>query len=313
MTPWKIIVTDGLEETGLNILREQAQVDDRLDISADELLCVAGEYDAMIVRGRTKVTAAVFAAAARLQAVGRAGVGVDNIDLAAARAHGVTVVNAPASTTVAVAELAVGLMLSLARAIPRGDASMKRNEWIKKKLIGAELSGKTLGVIGVGAIGSAVVQRALAFGMAAVGYDALLSSEQIARRGVEPVSLDELYRRSDFISIHTPLTAETRAMIAAPALEKMKDGVRLVCTARGGIIDEAALLAALESGKVAGAGLDVFAQEPPGESALTAHPHVVAMPHVGAQTEEAQARAAVDISHEVLAALSGSELRWKVA
>jgi len=179
--------------------------------------------------------------------------------------------------------------------------------------MGAELSGKTLGVIGVGAIGSAGVQRAKAFGRAAIGFDALLSGEQIAGRGLEPVSLDELYRRSDFISIHTPLTAETRGLINAAALEKMKDGGRLSCPARGGIIDEAALLAALESGKVAGAGLDVFAQEPPGESALAAHPHVVAMPHVGAQTEEAQARAAVDISHEVLAALSGSALRWKVA
>jgi len=179
--------------------------------------------------------------------------------------------------------------------------------------MGAELSGKTLGVIGVGAIGSAGVQRAKAFGMAAIGFDALLSGEQIAGRGLEPVSLDELYRRSDFISIHTPLTAETRGLINAAALEKMKDGGRLSCPARGGIIDEAALLAALESGKVAGAGLDVFAQAPPGERALAAHPHVVAMPHVGAQTEEAQARAAVDISHEVLAALSGSALRWKVA
>jgi len=313
MTNWKIIVTDGLEETGLNILRQKAQVDNRPDISAEELLQVAGEYDAMIVRGRTKVTAAVFDGAPRLKAVGRAGVGVDNIDLAAARAHGVTVVNAPASTTVAVAELAVGLMLALAREIPRGDAAMKRSEWIKKKLMGAELSGKTLGVVGVGAIGSAVVQRALAFGMAAIGFDALLSSDQIARRGVEPVSLEELYRRSDFISIHTPLTADTRGLINAAAIEQMKPGVRLVCTARGGIIDEAALLAALENGKVAGAGLDVFAQEPPGESALAAHPQVVAMPHVGAQTEEAQTRAAVDISNEVLAALSGQDLRWKVA
>ena len=313
MSAWKILLTDGLEENGQAIMRKSAEVDDRGGISADELLQIVGGYDAIIVRGRTKVTPAVFDAGKKLKVVGRAGVGVDNIDLAAARQHGVTVVNAPVATSVAVAELAFGLMLALVRELPRADAGMKSGKWLKKEMEGSEVYGKTLGVIGFGRIGSNVAQRAAAFGMKILAYDPLLSPEEISKRGGEPVSLDQLYAGSDFITLHVPLSNETRGMLNAETFHKMKKGVRVVCAARGGVIDEAALLEALESGQVAGAGLDVFAVEPPGQTALISHPRVIATPHVGAQTIEAQQRAAGDIANEVLAALQGSSLRWKVA
>jgi D-3-phosphoglycerate dehydrogenase len=309
----KILITDGLDQVGLDILRAEAQVDDRNNISADELLAVVGDYDALIVRGRTKVTAAVFEAGKKLKVVGRAGVGVDNIDLTAAKAHGVTVVNAPVATSVAVAELAFSLLLATSREISRADATMKAGKWIKKELEGVELYGKTLGVIGFGRIGAETGKRAAAFGMKVLGYDPLIPAEEIKNRGGEPVTLDALFARADFITMHIPLTAETKNMIDAAAIAKMKDGVRIVCAARGGVIDETALLSGLESGKVAAAGLDVFAAEPPGLTALVAHPKVVCTPHIGAQTVESQARAAEDIASEALNVLNNRPLRWKVA
>lgn len=312
MSTWKVLITDGLTEKGLAILGAECEVDNKPDISAEELLKVAGEYDAMIVRGRTKVTAAVFEAAKRLKVVGRAGVGVDNIDLTAASAHGVTVVNAPKSTSLAVAELTIGLMFALARMIPYADATMKQGKWEKKKLEGIELNGKTLGVIGMGNIGGAVAQRAVALGMKVIGYDPLVPADEIRKRGAEPVTLTELYAQADFITLHIPLQPETRGMINGDAFAQMKHGVYLIDAARGGVVDETALLGALESGQVAGAALDVFATEPPGLTALVAHPKVVATPHIGAQTAEAQDRAAEDIASEVLNALKGAPLRWKI-
>jgi D-3-phosphoglycerate dehydrogenase / 2-oxoglutarate reductase len=313
MTRWKVLLTDGLEENGQELLRASAEVENNPTITAEDLLKVVGSYDAVIVRGRTKITPAVFEAGSKLKVVGRAGVGVDNIDLAAAKAKGVTVVNSPLATTLAVAELTLGLMLSLMREIPRADAGMKATKWLKKELEGGELNQKVLGIIGCGRIGAAVGDRARAFGMHVIGYDPLLTDIEIRRKGIEPASLDGIYKRSDMITIHVPLNDQTRGMINAETLGQMKKGVYLVCAARGGVIDEAALLAALESGQVAGAGLDVFGTEPPGESALAAHPQVVATPHIGAQTREAQARAAGDIASEVLAALNNEPLRWKVA
>ena len=312
MPTWKILIADGLNENGQSLLRLAAQVDDCTSISPEVLLKVIGDYDALVVRSRTRVTQAVFEAAVRLKVVGRAGVGVDNIDLAAATRHGVTVVNAPMSTTLAVAEQTLALMLALARQVPRADAAMKSGQWIKKDLEGVELYGKVLGVVGLGHIGSEVARRAAAMGMRVLGYDALLPEEVIRQRGAEPVSLQELYARADFISLHVPLTPETRGLVNGQSLSAMKRGVRLVCTARGGIIDETDLLGALETGQVAGAALDVFSKEPPGLTALVAHPNVVATPHVSAQTAEAQSRAAEDIANEVLAALRGETLRWKV-
>jgi D-3-phosphoglycerate dehydrogenase / 2-oxoglutarate reductase len=313
MITWKILLTDGLEENGQAFLRQVAQVDNRSGISADELLEIVGEYDALIVRGRTKVTEAVFAAAKNLKVVGRAGVGVDNIDLNAAKAHQVTVVNSPTATTIAVAELTLALMLAVVREIPRGDSGMKTGKWLKKEMEGGELWHKTLGVIGFGRIGAAVVQRAAAFDMTILGYDPLIPAEEIQQRGGKPVSLDELLSQSDIITLHIPLTNDSRNLVNADAFAKMKDGVRIICAARGGVIDEEALLAALESGKVAAAGLDVFTTEPPGVTPLVTHPRVICAPHIGAQTGEAQIRAADDIASEVLAALKGESLRWKVA
>jgi D-3-phosphoglycerate dehydrogenase len=313
MPDYKILITDGLDERGQSILRASAEVDDKSGISAEDLVNVIGDYDGLIVRGRTRVTAAVLEAASNLKVVGRAGVGVDNIELDAAKKHNVAVVNAPTSTTIAVAELTFGLLLALAREIPRGDASMKQGNWIKKELEGVELNGKTLGVIGYGRIGTEVGRRAAAFGMSVVVYDPDVSEDELVHGDAEPVSLQDLFAWSDFISLHLPLNVQTRDLIGPMAFSQMKEGVRIVSTARGGIIDEAALLDALNQGKVAGAALDVFTKEPPGLTELVSHPRVIATPHMGAQTAEAQSRAAEDIAAEVLAALRGKPLRWRVA
>ncbi len=314
MAAWKILLTDGLEENGQEILREAAEVADRSGITADDLLKVAGEYDALIVRGRTKVTPAVFEAAKNLKVVGRAGVGVDNIDLNAARQHGVKVVNSPFATTVAVAELAMALLLSLVREIPRGDAGMKNGKWLKKEMEGTELCQKKLGIIGFGRIGQAVAKRAQAFDMSVVVVcDPYVDCEVVESAGCQAVSLNELLASADIITLHVPLNSDTRGLIGKDQFALMKDGVRLINTSRGGVIDEAALLEALETGKVAGAALDVFSTEPPGQTALVSHPRVIGSPHIGAQTVEAQQRAAHDIATEVLAALRGDELRWQVA
>ena len=313
MSAWKILITDGLDSNGIEIMKKSAEVVDKPGISAEDLLKEIGGYDALIVRGRTKVLPAVFDAGSKLKVVGRAGIGVDNIDLAAAKSHNVTVVNSPIATTTTVAELTLGLMLSAVREIARADASLKAGKWLKKEFEGAELSGKTLGVIGFGRIGAAVAKRAAAFDMKILGYDPKVSAEEIAKRDGKPVSLDELLKQSDMITMHLPLTPDTKTMLNADAFAKMKQGVYIICAARGGVIDEAALLEALNSGKVAGAALDVFTAEPPGVTDLVVHPKVVGTPHIGAQTVEAQSRAANDIAEEVLAALSDQSLRWKVA
>src|SRR5574341_1267527 len=206
MPSWKILIADGLNENGQSLLRAAAQVDDCTGISPEELLKVIGNYDLLVVRSRTRVTPAVFDAAGRLKVVGRAGVGVDNIDLVVAARHGVTVVNAPLSTTLAVAEQTLALMLALARQIPRADATMKAGQWVKKELEGVELYGKVLGIVGMGHIGAAGVRRAAAMGMAVLGYDARLPKEAIRQRGAEPVLLQALYARADFISLQVPLT-----------------------------------------------------------------------------------------------------------
>lgn len=312
MSDWKVLIADGLHASGQQMLRASAQVDDRNGISPKELLEAIVDHDALIVRGRTKVTPQVFVAGRRLKVVGRAGVGIDNIDLAAANVHNVTVVNSPVATTQAVAEFTLASLLALARSIPKADAGMKSGQWLKKELMGVEINGKILGVIGLGHIGKTVARLAAALGMAIIAYDPLISAEEIETRGAEPVALNDLYARSDFITIHIPLAPDTRGMINGQAFGLMKRGVRLLCDARGGVIDETALLGALESGQVAGAALDVFSKEPPGMSALVTHPSVIATPHIAAQTAEAQARAAEHIVTEVLAALRGEGLRWKV-
>jgi len=310
---WKILLTDGLAPISDQDLLSSVELIDKKGISPDDLLDVIPEMDAVIVRGRTKITETVLGKAEKLKVVGRMGVGVDNIDLKAAEAHGVTVVNAPVATTVSVAELTIGMMLSLIREIPKADCGMKAGEWLKKELVGTELYQKTLGVIGYGNIGQAVGVRALAFGMNVIAYDLNRSMEEVQSTGAEPVSYEELLERADIITMHLPLNETTKYIISGETIKKMKDGVVIICAARGGVIEESALLAALDSGKVAGAALDVFESEPPGDNPLPKHPKVVATPHIGAQTKEAQLRAGHDIVSEVLAALEDKPLRWRVA
>jgi D-3-phosphoglycerate dehydrogenase len=309
----KILITDGLDESGQAILRGFAEVDDRNGISMDDLISVLPSFDAIVIHGRTKITAREIEASSRLRVIGRAGVGVDNIDLVATKKHNVIVVNAPMSTTIAVAELTFGLLLALAREIPRADSAMKDGKWLKKELEGVELNGKTLGIIGIGRIGEEVGRRGAAFGMNVVAYDPFIEAQEIKRRSAEPVSIQDLYEWADFISLHLPLNVQTRDLIGPLAFSQMKPGVRIVCTARGGIIDESALLDALNNGQVAAAALDVFTSEPPAASDLIKHPRVIATPHIGSQTAEAQIHAAQDIASEVLAALQGKPLRWKVS
>jgi len=309
---WKILLTDGLAPISDQDLLDAVELVDRKGISADELLEVIGEYDAVIVRGRTKITEDVLAAADNLKVVGRMGVGVDNIDLKAAGARDITVVNAPVATTVSVAELTLGLMLSLIRGIPKADAGMKAGEWLKKELVGTELYQKTLGVIGFGNIGEALAKRALAFDMKVIAYDPVRPAGEIKSAGAEAVSFETLLKQSDIITMHIPHIKSTHYLLNEEAFNMMKDGVRIICAARGGVIEQSALLAAIESGKVAGAALDVFESEPPGADRLPMHDKVVATPHIGAQTKEAQLRAGHDILSEVVAALEEKPLRWKI-
>jgi D-3-phosphoglycerate dehydrogenase / 2-oxoglutarate reductase len=309
---WKILLTDGLAPISDADLLASMQLDDKKGVSAEELLTIIDQYDAVIVRGRTKITDAVLSAGKNLKVVGRMGVGVDNIDLQAAQTHGVTVVNAPVATTISVAELTLGLMLSLIREIAKADCGIKAGEWLKKELVGTELYQKTLGVIGFGHIGEAVGKRALAFDMQVIAYDPIRPKDEIEAAGAEFVSFEDLLKRSDIITMHIPHITATHYILNQSAFDMMKDSVRIICAARGGVIEEKALLTALESGKVAGAALDVYEKEPPGENPLAMHPKIVATPHIGAQTKEAQLRAGFDILTEVVAALEGKPLRWKI-
>lgn len=304
---WRILVSDPIDPSGIDLLAEQAET------VASEDLHEIGMFDALVVRSRTSVTGELMKSGRpKLKVIGRAGVGVDNIDLDSARELGIVVVNSPLAASDAVAEHALALMFSLARRIPAADHSMKEGEWDKRSLKGTEIAGQTLGVIGVGRIGAALAARARALRMRVLGYDMLLDDDQIRKAGAEPVSFEELLSASNFVSLHVPLTDDTRGMLDRETLASMPDGAYLICTARGGVVDEVALLDALNRGKLAGAGLDVFEKEPPGLTGLIQHPNVVATPHIAAQTVEAQQRAAVDIADEVLAALQGRSLRWQV-
>jgi len=309
---WKVLLTDGLATISDQALLDAVELVDRKGITAEELLKEIEPVDAVIVRGRTKITDAVLNAATNLKVVGRMGVGVDNIDLKAASSHGVTVVNAPVATTVSVAELTMGLMLSLIRGIAKADSGMKAGDWLKKQLRGTELFQKTLGVIGFGHIGETVAKRALAFDMRVVAFDPIRPDDEIKAAGAEPVSFEDLLSQSDILTMHIPHITGTHHLLDERAFSLMKDQVLIICAARGGVIDESALLAALENGKVAGAALDVYEKEPPGTHPLPMHPKVIATPHIGAQTKEAQLRAGYDILSEVVAGLEQKPLRWKI-
>ncbi len=302
----KILVSDQLEERCREILlAEGYEVDYKPGLADAELKKIIGTYAGLVVRSATQVTAEVIAAATSLKIIGRAGTGVDNIDVEAATRRGILVMNTPGGNTISTAEHTVSMLLSLARNIPHAHASLAGGKWDRKKFTGTEVSEKTLGIVGLGKIGREVATRCQAFGMKTIGYDPLLSAEVALKMHIDLVSLDELYHRSDFITVHTPLTAETKGLLNDETLAKCKRGVRLVNCARGGIIDEQALLRALESGQVAGAALDVFEVEPPVGNPLLSHQHVIVTPHLGASTEEAQEKVAVQIAHQMVDAFKG--------
>ncbi|WP_334110665.1 phosphoglycerate dehydrogenase, partial [Thermodesulfitimonas autotrophica] len=308
---YKVLATDGVAPEGLAVLQNapDVELDIRPKLSPEELLAVIPDYDALIVRSATKVTAAVLERAAKLKIIGRAGVGVDNIDVRAATARGIIVANAPGGNTIAAAEHTLGMMLALARNIPEANARLKAGVWDKKSFVGVELRHKVLGVIGIGRIGSEGAKRALAMEMEVIAYDPYIPAERVEELGVRMVSLDALLRQADFITIHTPLSKENYHLLNKEAFEKMKPGVRIINCARGGIVDEAALYAALKEGKVAGAALDVFEQEPVTDSPLFSLPNVVVTPHLGASTVEAQLGVAKVIAEEILVALRGGFVR----
>ncbi len=308
----KILVSDPLSEEGIKILKEvkDFQVDIKTDLKPDELKAIIKEYHALIVRSATKVTRDIINAASQLKVIGRAGVGLDNVDLEASTNKGIIVMNTPAGNTISTAEHTMSMILALSRNIPAADFSLKAGEWKRSKFMGVELYGKTLGVVGLGRIGTEVSKRALSFGMKVIAYDPFLSKEVANHLGIEVVELAELFTQSDYISVHTPLTDETRHLISDKEFVMMKDGVRIVNCARGGIINEVALLKALDSGKVAGAALDVFEKEPPdSQSPLLKHKNVVLTPHLGASTEEAQVNVAIEVCQSVRDALLDKGIR----
>lgn len=299
---FKVLVSDPLSELGLQKLLEadDVQVDRKPGLSEEELIQIIGEYDALLVRSQTKVTPAILEAANRLKAVGRAGVGVDNINIPAATNKGIVVINAPDGNTISTAEHTFAMIMGLARRIPHAYYSMMNGEWDRKTFVGVELNQKVLGIVGLGRIGAEVAKRAKAFNMKVVAYDPFLTEDRAKKMGVTPATIDELVRQADFITVHTPLTKETKYIIGSKEFAKMKDGVRIINCARGGIIEEKALLEALQSGKVAGAALDVYEVEPPVDNPLTKLPQVVVTPHLGASTVEAQENVAIDVSEEIL-------------
>jgi D-3-phosphoglycerate dehydrogenase / 2-oxoglutarate reductase len=298
----KILITDPMTKEGLKVLESEKElkVDVKTKLTPAELKEIIRGYDALIVRSATKVTKDVIEAADKLRVIGRAGVGLDNVDVEAASKKGVIVLNAPAGNTISTAEHAISLMLSLSRNIAQADRSIKNGEWDRKRFMGVELYGKTMGIVGMGRIGTEVAKRALSFQMKVVAYDPFLPADKAKQIGVELSDLENLLKTADYITIHTPLTEETRHMISDEQFKIMKTGVRIINCARGGIIDEEALKRALELGKVAGCALDVFESEPPKDFTLAKMDKVVATPHVGASTEEAQVSVSIDIAEIVL-------------
>ena len=301
----KVLVTDAIAPEGLDLLRTGAEVDVKRGLNETELIDIIKDYEALVVRSETKVTPAVIRAGGQLKVIARAGIGVDNIDLEAATVAGIPVVNAPIGNTVAAAEHTMALMLSLARNVPQAYASMKNGEWKRSAYMGVEVRGKVLGVVGLGRVGTEVAIRAKAFGMKLVAYDPFVSPDYASRLGAQVVSLDELLVSSDFITLHTPLTPNTNKLIGSRELSLMKPDARLINVARGELVDEAALLEALQADKLGGVALDVFVEEPPDDMTLAQHSRVISTPHLGASTEEAQREVAIEAAGQVLAILDG--------
>ncbi len=314
----RILITEHLAQEGIDLLRYElpmAQIDIRLDLSPEHLLALIGTYTVLIVRSQTRVTEELLAKATHLQLIGRAGSGLDNIDLNAAIQHGVLVVHAPRGNTIAVSEHTMALLLALARHIPAATSSLKAGRWDKSRLVGVELHQKVLGIIGLGRVGTEVAQKAQAFGMRVIASDPLVSPKRAQQVGVTLHSKEEVLQRADFVTLHATLTdgqSETRRLLGARELSLLKPGAYLVNCVRGNLIDEQALLSALTEGRLAGVALDVFSQEPIGDDMvlrqLLAHERVIATPHLGASTVEAQVRVATEVARNIIAALRGDTL-----
>lgn len=308
----QILIADPIAQEGINILSHEHDVDVQTGLSPPELKKAIVDYAGLVVRSKTKVTAEVIEAALNLQVIGRAGVGVDNIDLAAATGRGISVVNAPTGNTLAAAEHTFALMLALARNVPQANSSLRMGEWRRQDFVGVEVRNKTLGIIGLGKVGSEVARRAHSFQMRLLGHDPYVPPEYARHLNVELVDMDRLLTESDFITIHTPLTSSTNCLIGASELARMKPEVRIINAARGGLLDEEALLEALNRGKVSGAALDVFSQEPPRNEALLTHPRIIATPHLGASTVEAQVEVAKEVAEQLLLVLKGQPAQHTV-
>jgi D-3-phosphoglycerate dehydrogenase / 2-oxoglutarate reductase len=303
----KILIADKFSLAGLDVFKTEPDItaDVRTGLTPQELIGMVGNYDALLVRSETRVTADVIAAAKRLKIIGRAGVGLDNVDIAAATRAGVIVMNTPDGNTTSAAEHTMAMMMALARNIPQADASLKSGKWERGKFMGTELYGKTLGVIGLGRIGGEVARRARAFSMRIVAFDPFASKARVDELGAELLDLDPLLKTSDFITVHAPKTKDTAHLIGERELNLMKKTVRLINVARGGIYDETALTKAIEAGQIAGVALDVFEKEPPGDHPLLGFSNVIVTPHLGASTEEAQENVAVALARQVVDALKG--------
>ncbi len=309
----RVLVADPISGEGVEMLRAVADVDVNTGLAPDALIAIIGQYQGLVVRSETKVTRALLEAGTKLEVVGRAGVGVDNIDLLAATERGVIVVNAPQGNTIAATEHTVALLMSLARHIPQADATMRAGKWARKDYVGTELRGKTLGIVGLGKIGVEVARRAIALEMDVIGYDPFVPDERARALGLEPVDFDSLITRSDFITVHVPLSATNTGLLGAEQIARMKTGVRLINVARGGIIDEQALADAVKSGKVAGAAIDVFTDEPvKPDNPLLGDPRIITTPHLGASTSEAQERVALDVAEQLVDVFNGRPARYAV-
>ena len=306
----KILISDPLAKEGVGILKKEKNfvVEEKAGLKPDELKKHLIDADALIIRSQTKVTADLIDAASKLKVIARAGVGIDNVDVEAATKRGIVVMNTPGGNTLSTAEHTFSLIMALSRNIPQANSSVRAGEWDRKKYTGVELCGKTLGVIGMGRIGLEVAKRAIAFQMKVIAYDPFLSPEKASRYDIEPVSLDMLYTRADYITVHTPITPETQGMINTDAFKKMKKGVRIINCARGGIVREKDLYDAIKEGIVAGAALDVYETEPPTDSPLLELPNVIMTPHLGAATKEAQVNVAIEIAHQVIHVLNGATI-----
>jgi D-3-phosphoglycerate dehydrogenase len=308
----KVLVADKIAQEGIDMLSRYAQVDVRLKQNEEQIIPIIKDYEAMIVRSQTKVTSDIIEAGKKLQVIGRAGVGVDNIDINAATRHGIIVVNAPTGNTISAAEHTIALMLALARNIPQANISLKSCQWRRSDFMGTEVKGKTLGIIGLGNVGSEVAIRARGFDMRLIGHDPFISAERATNLQVELVSLKQLFKDSDFITLHIPLSESTKSFIGVKEIAMMKPTVRIINTARGGLIDEEALVKAIEENKIAGAAIDVFPSEPCTESILFKSDNIIVTPHLGASTTEAQTLAATEIARQVIDVFNGKPARYAV-